>query len=156
MRTNNRVPYRATRGAMLADDACPRCGKPMREGAGRLKLPVNGEEITVPDATHLRCPSCREVVLRFDDARGLRRRALEITSSVAHFWRCVVLANTRMSCEGRAVVAHRGLRQLHPIVGPPARPPCVALHAKCRTTPPNHRDTPKMRAAMLKKTIQDR
>ena len=78
MRTNNRVPYRTTRGAMLADDACPRCGKPMREGAGRLKLPVNGEEITVPDATHLRCPSCREVVLRFDDARRLRRRALEI------------------------------------------------------------------------------
>jgi predicted RNA-binding Zn-ribbon protein involved in translation (DUF1610 family) len=63
---------------MLADDACPGCGKPMREGAGRLKLPVNGEEITVPGATHLRCPSCREVVLRFDDARRLRRRALEI------------------------------------------------------------------------------
>jgi predicted RNA-binding Zn-ribbon protein involved in translation (DUF1610 family) len=50
----------------------------MRETKGRLKLPVNGEEITVPEATHLACPKCREVVLRLDDARRLRRRALEI------------------------------------------------------------------------------
>ena len=50
----------------------------MREKRGKLKLPVNGEEITVPDATHLSCPKCHEVVLRFDDARRLRQRALEI------------------------------------------------------------------------------
>jgi len=43
-----------------------------------LKLPVNGEEISVPDSAHLRCPRCREVVLRFDDARRLRQQALEI------------------------------------------------------------------------------
>jgi putative zinc finger/helix-turn-helix YgiT family protein len=39
---------------------------------------VNGEEIAVPGSPHLSCPHCREVVLRFDDARKLRRRALEI------------------------------------------------------------------------------
>jgi len=50
----------------------------MKEKRGKLKLPVNGEEISVPDATHLRCPKCHEVVLRFDDARRLRQRALEI------------------------------------------------------------------------------
>ena len=50
----------------------------MSERRGRLKLPVNGEEITVPDATHLRCSRCREVVLRVDDARRFRQRALEI------------------------------------------------------------------------------
>jgi len=43
-----------------------------------LKLPVNGEEIAVPDAAHLSCPKCHEVVLRFNDARRLRQRALEI------------------------------------------------------------------------------
>jgi putative zinc finger/helix-turn-helix YgiT family protein len=39
---------------------------------------VNGEEITVPEATHLACPKCHEIVLRFADARRLRQRALEI------------------------------------------------------------------------------
>jgi putative zinc finger/helix-turn-helix YgiT family protein len=50
----------------------------MKEKRGKLKLPVNGEEITVQNATHLDCPRCREVVLRFDDARRLRQQALEI------------------------------------------------------------------------------
>jgi putative zinc finger/helix-turn-helix YgiT family protein len=50
----------------------------MKEKHGKLKLPVNGEEITVQNATHLACPKCREVMLRFDDARRLRRHALEI------------------------------------------------------------------------------
>jgi len=50
----------------------------MREKKGRLKLPVNGEEIAVPESPHLSCPKCHEVVLRFDDARKLRQRALEI------------------------------------------------------------------------------
>jgi putative zinc finger/helix-turn-helix YgiT family protein len=50
----------------------------MREKRGRLKLPVNGEDITVTKAAHLSCPKCRGVVLRFDDARRLRQRALEI------------------------------------------------------------------------------
>jgi hypothetical protein len=50
----------------------------------------------------------------------------------------------------------RRLRPLQLIVGPPARSPDVRLHAKCRTAPPTHRYTQNMRAAMLKKTIQDR
>jgi putative zinc finger/helix-turn-helix YgiT family protein len=50
----------------------------MREKKGKLKLPVNGEEIAVPASPHLSCPKCHEVVLRFDDARKLRQRALEI------------------------------------------------------------------------------
>ena len=62
----------------MPDDACPECGTPMREKKGRLKLPMNGEEIAVPDSPHLSCPKCNEVVLRFDDARKLRQRALEI------------------------------------------------------------------------------
>ena len=78
MKTSNRSAQRVRRGAVLPDDACPECGTPMREKKGRLKLPVNGEEITVLEATHLACPKCQEVVLRFDDARRLRQRALEI------------------------------------------------------------------------------
>jgi putative zinc finger/helix-turn-helix YgiT family protein len=50
----------------------------MKERRGKLRLPVNGEEITVPEATHLICPRCHEVLLRSDDARRLRRGALEI------------------------------------------------------------------------------
>lgn len=61
-----------------SDNACPTCGSEMRERRGKLKLPVNGEEIAVPHATHLICPKCHEIVLRFDDARRLRQQALEI------------------------------------------------------------------------------
>jgi putative zinc finger/helix-turn-helix YgiT family protein len=50
----------------------------MTEKHASLKFPVNGEEIAVPDSPHLSCPKCREIVLRFDDARKLRQRALEI------------------------------------------------------------------------------
>ena len=59
-----------------ADDACPTCGTSMVETTGTLELPVNGEEVAVPDATHLRCPKCDEVVLRRDHARLLREGAL--------------------------------------------------------------------------------
>ena len=78
MKTRSRPGRGTKRGVVLPDDACPGCGGPMREKRARLKLPVNGEEITVPEATHLACPKCHEVVLRFDDARRLRQRALEI------------------------------------------------------------------------------
>ena len=78
MKTISRSVQRARRGAVLPDDGCPACGIPMREKKGKLKLPVNGEEITVTAAPHLSCPKCHEVVLRFDDARRLRQRALEI------------------------------------------------------------------------------
>ena len=50
----------------------------MTEKKGMLKLPVNGEEVTVTRTPHLRCPKCHEVILRVDDARKLRQRALEI------------------------------------------------------------------------------
>ena len=63
---------------VLSDDACPSCGTMMRKGHGKLTLPVNGEEVAVPDAGHLRCPKCGEVVLRLDEARQLRERAFEI------------------------------------------------------------------------------
>lgn len=78
MKTINRSVQQTRGGVALPDDACPECGSPMREKKGKLKLPVNGEEIAVPEAPHLSCPKCHAVVLRFDDARRLRQRALEI------------------------------------------------------------------------------
>ena len=62
----------------LPADACPVCGTRMRERRARLVFPVNGEKIAVPDALHLRCPADGEIVLRFDDARHLRERALAL------------------------------------------------------------------------------
>src|SRR2546427_7588264 len=51
-------------GTRFPDDACPKCGTIMRERRATLRLPVNGEEVAVPDSAHLRCPKCGEVVLR--------------------------------------------------------------------------------------------
>ena len=65
----------------LASDACPVCGTPMREKRGRLAYPVNGEQIRVADATHLACPKGHDPVLRGDDARRLRERALDLYRS---------------------------------------------------------------------------
>ena len=78
MKTSSRKASSATREAVPPDTRCPKCGVMMKEKRGKLKLPVNGEEIVVRDAAHLTCPKCHEVVLRFDDARRLRQRALEI------------------------------------------------------------------------------
>lgn len=50
----------------------------MIEHRGTLRLPVNGEGISVPRATHLRCPRGREVVLRFQDAKRLGEDAIAI------------------------------------------------------------------------------
>jgi putative zinc finger/helix-turn-helix YgiT family protein len=75
---HSRPRLRARRGATLPDDACPNCGRLMTPKTGKLKLPVNGEEITVAGAAHLRCPKCHEIILPADDARRLRQRALEI------------------------------------------------------------------------------
>jgi len=50
----------------------------MREARGKLRHPVNGESVTVLNASFLKCPQCREIVLRFDEARHLREQALEI------------------------------------------------------------------------------
>ena len=50
----------------------------MKEKRGKLAFPVNGEEVRVPDATHLACPKGHDPVLRVDDARRLRERALDL------------------------------------------------------------------------------
>ena len=50
----------------------------MIERRGKLRVPVNGEEITVPSALHLSCPKCHEVVLRLRDARRLTEDAIAI------------------------------------------------------------------------------
>ncbi len=70
------IPRR--RGQILPDDACPACGTAMVEKRGKLRLPVNGEEVTVPFALHTSCPKCHEVVLRFQDARRLGEDAIAI------------------------------------------------------------------------------
>ena len=59
------------RPRVLPDDACHECGTMMRERRATLKLPVNGEVVSVPAVPHLACPKCHEVVLRFDDAGRL-------------------------------------------------------------------------------------
>jgi YgiT-type zinc finger domain-containing protein len=69
---------RRRHGTVLPADACPACGTMKRVKRGNLTFPVNGEKIAVPDAVHLRCPKCREVLLRLDEARRLRERALPI------------------------------------------------------------------------------
>jgi putative zinc finger/helix-turn-helix YgiT family protein len=79
MKTNSASKRReAQRGRLVPGNACPECGTPMREKEAALKFPVNGEEITVLESPHLSCAKCRAIVLRFDDARKLRQRALEI------------------------------------------------------------------------------
>jgi putative zinc finger/helix-turn-helix YgiT family protein len=62
----------------MADDACPRCGTTMGERRGLLKLPVNGQDVSVPSALHMSCPKCGEIVLRFSDARRLQQDAISI------------------------------------------------------------------------------
>ena len=62
----------------LRDDACPACGTTMVEKRGALRLPVNGEEISVPSAVHLSCPKCGEIVLRFQDSKRFHEDAIAI------------------------------------------------------------------------------
>jgi putative zinc finger/helix-turn-helix YgiT family protein len=73
-RTKRRPPDIST----LPADACPNCGTLMRERKARLSFSVNGEKVAVPDAVHLRCPKCSEVLLRLDDMRHLRESALAL------------------------------------------------------------------------------
>ena len=70
--------HASSRGRALPDGACPSCGAAMKEARGRLKLPINGEEIAVPSAAHLKCPKCGEIVMRFQDAKRLHEDACEI------------------------------------------------------------------------------
>src|SRR4051812_47895776 len=73
---SKKSPLGAGGRRVLADDACPQCGTMMAERRSMLKLPVNGEDMSVPSARHLRCPKCDEVVLRFGDARRLQEDAI--------------------------------------------------------------------------------
>lgn len=66
------------RGRVLPTDACPACGTTMMEKRATLHLPVNGEDIAVPSAAHLRCPKCGEIVLRFQDAKRLGEDAIAV------------------------------------------------------------------------------
>src|SRR5437660_11029946 len=68
----------ARHGRILADDACPTCGTKMVEKRATLRLPVNGEEMSVPSIAHLRCPKCGEIVLRFQDSKRLQEDAIAI------------------------------------------------------------------------------
>jgi putative zinc finger/helix-turn-helix YgiT family protein len=70
----NRSP---TKHPVLSDDACPSCGTLMQQKTAELGFVVNGENITVPDAPHLACPSCDEIVLRYEDSKALQERAIE-------------------------------------------------------------------------------
>jgi HTH-type transcriptional regulator/antitoxin MqsA len=70
------IPGRRLRA--VAGDACPMCGTTMVEKQGRLRLPLNGEEVAIADALHLRCPKCQEIVLRYRDARRLGDDAIAI------------------------------------------------------------------------------
>ena len=65
-------------GVELSPDACPVCGTAMQEKRGKLTFPVNGEDVRVPQATHLACPKGHDPVLRADDARRLREQALDL------------------------------------------------------------------------------
>lgn len=76
--TRSRKASSAQHGRILPDDACPACGTMMVERRRALRLPVNGEEISVPSAVHLRCPKCGEVVLRFQHAQRLHQDAIAI------------------------------------------------------------------------------
>ena len=49
MKTSNKRVERTRQGAVMPDHACQECGSPMREKKGKLKLPVNGEGITVTE-----------------------------------------------------------------------------------------------------------
>ncbi len=49
----------------------------MLERRATLRLPINGEEISVSSA-HLACPKCGEVLLRLTDAKRLHQDAIAI------------------------------------------------------------------------------
>ena len=74
--SRKKKPSGRARARSLPDNACPRCGTPMVERRSALKVPVNGEDLSVPSALHLQCPECDEVVLRFSDARRLQEDAI--------------------------------------------------------------------------------
>jgi len=75
---SSRRASKAHRGVVLPEGACPNCGTKTLERRGRLRLPVNGEEISVPSARFLGCPKCGEIVLRYEDSKRLHEDAIAI------------------------------------------------------------------------------
>jgi putative zinc finger/helix-turn-helix YgiT family protein len=83
--TRSPVRSRERRQAVrLPDDACPKCGTMMRERRSTLTMPVNGEVVRVPNSSHLHCPQCGEIILRFDEAGDLERRGFELYRARHH------------------------------------------------------------------------
>src|SRR5947209_474041 len=76
-RSNRRVQAPRRRTAVIADDACPKCGTLMKEAQGTFDMPVHGEDVTVAGIPHLRCPRCEEVVFRLEDSHLLEQAVLE-------------------------------------------------------------------------------
>lgn len=66
------------RSRAMPEDACPSCGTGMVQKRAALRLPVNGEDVSIPSALHLSCPKCGEIVLRFQDAKRLHEDAIAI------------------------------------------------------------------------------
>ncbi len=66
------------RAVVLPDDACPTCGTMMRRTQEVLTSSVNGEEIRVPNISHLRCPKCGEGLFSLQEAEALRLGAFDI------------------------------------------------------------------------------
>ena len=56
----------------------------MRERRSTLTIPVNGEVVRVPSSSHLHCPQCGEIVLRFVEAGDLERRGFELYRAKHH------------------------------------------------------------------------
>lgn len=68
-KTGKQKPFARRHLRAISDEACPSCGTKMADRRSALRLPVNGEEVSVPSALHLGCPKCGKIVLRFRDAK---------------------------------------------------------------------------------------
>ena len=49
----------------------------MKRVRRRLAIRINGEPVVLTSVPHRRCPRCREVLLTYEEAGGVNRRALE-------------------------------------------------------------------------------
>lgn len=77
-RPKPRVTAAKRRAVVLSDDACPTCGTMMRRTQEAVTSSVNGEEIRVPNISHLRCPKCGEGLFSLQEAEALRLGAFDI------------------------------------------------------------------------------
>ncbi len=72
------VPTPKRKTVVLPDDACPTCGSMTKKTRGTLRIPVNGEDIAVPDVAHFKCPKCGEQVLTFTQSRRFEQDAIDL------------------------------------------------------------------------------